>query len=779
MFFKFILSHYRWVLFAWILMIGVFSAAVVERLLSGDSIADNSVGTWFMHDDPALVQFRDYLQDFGSNEWSMILVKTDSIFDKDFLEDLADATQRLEQVTDVVKATSIATFQDNKIVEEDALWYTSIYTPDGQREWSSAAERTQFKQLMLNNENLLGTYLHKGDEQTTILLIQSDNRLKDPKPYRSLIQHEIDTIFSSYDTIESYHLVGTMPTIVEMNKLSVLNVYIFYTSTVVLITLFGLIVFRNLRDLFTIYVATLGTLIPSMGVLCLLDRTYNMATQIMPVLFAAIATANVVHLIKEFHQLRSQMADKEALYEAMTRLWKPGLWATTTTTIGFCSFMFSSVPPFQELGGIGAMGVILGWLMGITACPAALVLFYQGVPQRGVRGDTLGDGHWHHLPNWIHNNRHMILGIFALFALSFVGLKDLRVDTNFVGWFNDKAKTTLNYNALDDAKYPTSYVSATLTFPNDLRLESEEIFQQLMAFENALKNMPGVITTYGIGEMLWQIEKVLSDGRTSYQEFLQYNEGELSDIMFSGVLSGNRDLDDVRTPDHDRVQILVMTEYMSSVELHAFKRKIESLFEQTGPSAADLLITGNAVMLANMDREVYETQLITLGVVSIFLLITLPIIFRSWVMGFAGLLLNLFPLAFTYSLMAWSGITVNLATVIVGGISLSIVVDDTIHFLFRFKYFQAQGMAWHEAIEETISTIGHSITLTSVILIGAFSVLTLSTFMPIFAMGVFFSIAIVMAWAMDLLLVPVLLRYWGQWADPELAAQRRASLPET
>ncbi len=776
MFFKFILTHYRWVLIAWLLMIIAFSGAVVERLLSGHSIADNSVGTWFMQDDPALMEFKDYLQDFGSTEWSMILVKTDSIYDKDFLEDLADATYRLERVTDVVKATSIATFKDNKIVDEDALWYTTIYQPDGKRHWSSEAEREQFKQLMLNNENLEGTYLHQGDEHTTILLIQSDNRLRDPQPYRSFIQTEFENILSSYDSIESFHLVGTMPTIVEMNKLSVLNVYIFYTSTVILITLFGLIVFRNFRDLFTIYVATLGTLIPSMGILCLLGRTYNMATQIMPVLFSAIAMANVVHLIKEFHQLRSQMNDEQALTEAMTRLWKPGLWATTTTTIGFSSFMFSSVPPFQELGGIGAMGVLLGWIMGITACPAALLMFYQGAPLRGHRGDTLGDKNWAQLPAWIHRNRQGILVVFALFAASFVGLKDLRIDTNFVGWFGDKAKTTLNYSALDEAEYPTSYVSVTLSLPQDLRLESDEVFQQLMTFEKALKTMPEVITTYGVGEMLWQIEKVLSNGTTSYDQFLQYNEGQVSDIMFSGVLSGNTDLDDVRTLEHDRVQILAMTEYMSSVELHAFKNKIETLFKQTGPSAADILVTGNAVMLANMDREVYETQLITLAIVSGFLLITLPIIFRSWVMGVAGLLLNLFPLAFTYSLMAWSGTSVNLATVIVGGISLSIVVDDTIHFLYRFRYFRSQGLGWNQAIDETISTIGHSITLTSVILIGAFSVMTLSTFMPVFAMGVFFSIAIIMAWAMDLLLVPVLLRYWGQWADPELADEKASRL---
>ena len=112
--------------------------------------------------------------------------------------------------------------------------------------------------------------------------------------------------------------------------------------------------------------------------------------------------------------------------------------------------------------------------------------------------------------------------------------------------------------------------------------------------------------------------------------------------------------------------------------------------------------------------------------------------------------------------MAWLNIPINLATVIIGGVSLSLVVDDTIHFLTRFTQYRDLGYEWNRAVDETIYTIGHSVTLTSLILSVTFSVMIFSDYMPVRYFGIFISITVIMAWAMDLFLLPILLKIYGR-----------------
>ena len=113
--------------------------------------------------------------------------------------------------------------------------------------------------------------------------------------------------------------------------------------------------------------------------------------------------------------------------------------------------------------------------------------------------------------------------------------------------------------------------------------------------------------------------------------------------------------------------------------------------------------------------------------------------------------------------MAWNNISIDLATVVIGGVALSLVVDDTIHVLVRFSQYRKQGYEWNKAVDETLATIGHSVTLTSVILTSLFSVMGLSNYVPVQSLGIFMSLTICMAWLMDLFLLPVLLKMYNSF----------------
>ncbi|NND00457.1 MAG: MMPL family transporter, partial [Gammaproteobacteria bacterium] len=229
-------------------------------------------------------------------------------------------------------------------------------------------------------------------------------------------------------------------------------------------------------------------------------------------------------------------------------------------------------------------------------------------------------------------------------------------------------------------------------------------------------------------------------------------------LLLLGELSGNDDISDFIAGDLLDVQIVVMTDYMSSRELTAFKEKLYHLKETHMPDEATMHITGTTVLWANMDTQVSTTQLLSLVLITGFLAVFLPLVFGSVRLGLVAMLINIIPLAVTLGCMSLLGIKINIATALIGGISLGVVVDDTIHFVTRITQNIRNGYTTPEAVDEAIQSIGKSIVRTTLILVVGFSCMATSNFLPTAHFGIFISLSILLALILDLVCLPLLLK---------------------
>jgi predicted RND superfamily exporter protein len=205
-----------------------------------------------------------------------------------------------------------------------------------------------------------------------------------------------------------------------------------------------------------------------------------------------------------------------------------------------------------------------------------------------------------------------------------------------------------------------------------------------------------------------------------------------------------------------------MTHYMSSRELQTFRENIHRLQKRYLPAGATMSITGTTTLWANMDTQVSQTQFVSLLFITIFMAIFLPLIFGSIRLGLTGLLVNVIPLAVTLGCMSLLGIKINMATALIGGISLGLIVDDTIHFICRVIHNKQNGAATGQAVDEAARTIGNSIIRTSLILVIGFSCMATSQFLPTAHFGIFISLAIVLALFLDLICLPAVLKAFPQ-----------------
>jgi len=751
---RYSVKNFKLLLAVYVIFVLFFGGAIIFRLIKDSSVIDNSVAIWFMQDDPELKIYDQYNETFGEQEWTVLMLKTESIYDSVFLEELSEITERVDDLKHVVKVNSITNIRDNDIKENEMLTYNRIYP--GNNNITNENIKV-FKKRLAENPIFNNSIFHIDDETTTVLLLQNENLIRKLEPYRIEMIDSIIAIVGNYPMISNYALAGTTVVNAELNRSSRRDVGIFYTVLSLMLLLFGWISMRSWKNIIAMFVVVVGSIIPTMGLIALCHIPYNMITVMMPTVLIALSVADVIHVIGYFHHLRRNSDPENAIEGTIKHLWEPGLWTTVTTIVGFTSLLFSTVYPIFQLGLFAAIGVAMALIVTLTIIPGLLVNLF---PDRliSVTSGQPALSFVVKLPAFIRKYRYINYAFFMLLLFAASGIFSLKVDTNYTKFFGKNTRITRAYDDIKVNGYAQNPVTLVFQYPKGMDYTSSPYFPQIVQFEQMAAKFPDVIKILSVNDLLYQTDKAFMQEESSMMKFKNYNEDQLEQLLMLADMSNNDDIYDFLTYDKSQMQIQVLTNYKSSNELDIFKAKLSDLKNQIIADDVKMTFTGSTILWANMDKQISRTQFYSLIGVLIFLLVFFPLIFGSIKLGLLGVLVNVLPISITYGFMGLFGVEINMATAIIGGISLGIVTDDTIHFVHRFKYGLKKGLTTAQASASAITTTGKSIIMTSVILIGAFLTMTTSNFLPTSNFGLLISICIAVALFIDILVLPNILR---------------------
>ncbi len=757
MFASLLLRKRMLVLALWVLGITLAITAFGLRMANNSPWIDNSVGIWFQTDDPKLLTYNAHNEAFGEQEWTLLMLETPSIFNAGFLQDLAVITTRIEALNHVVKVTSIANVRDNHMTDSGDLDYTTLY-PAKNGQLASEQEIVTLRQRLHSNPIFQSNLLRKESDRHTVVLIQNDNLLHDPTPYRITLVDNITHIVNEYDRITDSALAGTTVVNAALNRASKHDVIVFYILISLFLFIVSFLIFKNWRDLVTLLSVIIGSILPVMGLIAYLKLPYNMMTVMLPTIMAALGVASVVHVINTFHRLHCDHDAETALYKTLAIVIRPGFYAMLTTAVGFASLTLSTVTPVFQLGLFAAMGIILAWVLSITVAPVLLHMLWQK-KHKTLSSDT----HW----PWLQKlttpwpSRTWVLVIIAL-TLPLSGLLQLETDTNYSEFFADDVPVSQAYQKITNAGFAQNPINIGLVYPEGNTYEMAPYFQAVIRFEQAVENLPQMIKLLSPNALVREIDKAFNDDieitteTSAVDRLTTYPAEAISQLLFLAELSGNDDITDLLTQDRDRSQLLALTDYMSSKELDAFNEEIMALAQQHLPSDIQVYLTGTTTLWANMDRQISTTQIQSLLIMAVFLSLILLMIFRSFKLALLGIVVNGLPLAIVLGIMGLLGFTINIATALIGGIILGVVIDDTLHLLMRVRENLKQNK--ETAIATAINEVGRSIVYTTLIIVGGFACMMTSDFSPSAEFGAFVSLAVVLALLLDLWLLPQLLR---------------------
>lgn len=766
-----------------------FLAAIGLALIPISSLRiDNRFEIWFHDQDPAIVSYDQGHAQFGNWDWmSVHLTARDGIYSEPFLRALSTITEGIKTLPEVKKVISISNARGNRL-DNDELAYQSILGP---APWAPD-DLAQLRSTLEANLIYRGGLVQPGSDQSTLVMVQVNNRADDKEAYRVKLVDEVERILHAQSAaVADFAIAGSPFLNAELNRSSRHDMLVFYPLVSLLVLVISWLIFRNARDVAIVLLALTGTTAWSVGIM-MTKFDLNMVTIMMPTVLVTVSVANVMHFIVTFHGKRRAHPDGDAWTMAqgtVKELWAPCLGTTSTTAVGFLSLTQAGILPVTLLGYYAAAGIMFAYLITIFVVPILLTLLWGGAGKSQTAARQFGGNGLINRISWSSfyektslKRPWLVLALCAAVAAPILAkLPALDADTHYVNMFHESSLVKQYYHQIENNGYATNSVTLVLHAPQGL--EDERVFRAMLRLEEKIQALPKVRNLASPTKLIAEVDRALAEDKQQWRaDFSGYGREAIAQLILTAEISGNDDLRDLLTNDHKDFQLTIFTDYMSSREVAAFAAQVAALAKDLLPKDVNASVTGLPVLWANMAAQLISAQSAILLSVIVPLFFIMLAVIRSVPLVLIGMIVNLLPVGLILGLMAWLDIKIDMATILIGGITMGIAVDDTIHFLWQFRREVLHGKPVAEAIKATFAHTGVAILMTSFLLSTGFLVMVASDFYPTSNFGWLTSLTVLIALACEMLLMPALLRllkpgreHLSLWYVPYFSRAQRKS----
>ena len=482
-----------------------------------------------------------------------------------------------------------------------------------------------------------------------------------------------------------------------------------------------------------------------------------------------------VHVMVRYIDIKTTNKN-ESLINSFTSIFMPCLFAALTTAVAFLSLILGDLKPVIEFGKMMAVGMSFALIFTFSFLPAALATINTGQTKDFINIKLALSK----IVTFNHENKIFIaFSYFILFILFFIGISKLLVENRFIDYFDESTEIYQGMLLLDKELGGTATLDIIISEP--IQEKSEIIFNEendLFAddlFEDEDSEASGYWwNIYSLNkledihdhlEAMPEIGKVLSVA-SGVKLARQINDGDnLNDLelaLLRSVLP-----EDIRetllysyiNKDDSKVRISTrVIESSKSLNRKELLIKIEDdLVNKFNLSKDQFEITGLAVLYNNMLQSLFSSQIGSLSLVFIVIALMLLVLFRSIKIMFIGVLPNIFVASSVLGLLGVLKIPLDIMTITVASISVGMAVDNTIHYLYRYRSSIEEGNSPDLSMKASHLSVGRAIFYTAFTIAVGFSILGLSNFAPTALFGIFTAIALLLAFISSLTLLPLLL----------------------
>jgi len=700
--------------------------------------------------------FEQFKGKYGSDNDFLIIgfEKTDGIFNFEYLSKIDSLTKFLENHSKIKMVNSptntVRTIRDPL----SGALFKKMLLPV-----SDTADYEFDSTFIFKNYEVFGGLF--GNDRHSLRIIAQHEAKLDEKQADSLL-NEIRTYCANQNLTP--YIGGRIVAHVYYIEMSQNELVLFIASSVGLIVLFLVLSFRSVIGVVVPAIIVSGSVLWVIGLMGQMGTDLNIVLNVLPTIMMVVGISSVVHLFAHyFDELRMGLDKVSALKKAFKDVRRALLFTNLTTMIGFLTLTTSSIQPIIQFGFFAALGVLFSFILSMTVMPAMLTLSKPPKIAHKVSRKESWEIPLGKLYEKIMNLKALIIiifvvvlvgsavGIFFIKSNNFI-LEDLKKDhpmkvdyqfiednfggarpINFEVHLKDTSRTFFDKEILNQLDEATAKMTAIFN--------TSTLFSPVFVIKNAHMTQKAGNPYY------FEIPKNAKDLSKIQRDFDRFVSDSLKQAIFSengktARITGT--MGDVGSHISGQMNELWL-DWVTENESNSLLE-----FHQTG--GPYLMEINNQLLTKN----IIQGLLIAIGIIALII----GFLFRSIKIVLISLVPNILPLMMIGAIMGYFGIDMKVSTSLVFTIAFGIAVDDTIHFLSKYKLLLKNGYEASEAIKETFISTGKAIIITSIVLSGGFLTLCFSSFMGTFYIGLLTGLTLIFAIITDLTLLPVLLHYF-------------------
>ena len=774
---------------------------------------DASSDALLLEGDPDLKYLREVNNTYGSKDFLVLTYAPISSFtEKETILNLQLLKSKIEKLTWVDSVITVIDVPLLKSTDEGLMErlknYKTLAYPeiDRQRGFEEILNSPIYKDYVISEDGKTSgivVYLKKDErlaeyikikdkyfEQSNEIGLSKEEKvnykkfIKEYEEYKNLYNlrnhqniNEIRDVISRYGENAKIHLGGIPMIADDMMSYIKSDIIVFGIGVFIFIVLTLWFIFRNLKWVIMPLLGCATSVIIMIGLLGLLGWKVTVISSNFIALMLILNMAMNIHLTVRFLQLKKEFSSftkNEAVFEASKKMLLPILYTVLTTICAFLSLVLSGIKPIIDFGWMMTLGLIVSFLVTFLLLPS-LISLLASENELGLK-DTEKSFITSFLGSFTKNNKILIFGLtFLIIIFSTIGITKLKVENSFINYFDKETEIYKGMKKIDEDLGGTTPLNIIVKFPaNEKKIKKDDDefdewenenneedkskywftrdkMDKIIKVHDYLDSLPAIGKVLSFGSILRVAEDLNNKELQSLEIAVLYSKipEEIKKEIVSPYISVEKDEARISIRIKDSLKDLKRNDLINQIN--------SELNSKVGLEKDEYKLTGVLILFNNLLQSLFKSQILTLGFVILGIFLMFFVLFRNTTLSLIGIVPNFLAAFFILGIIGMLGIPLDMMTITIAAITIGIAVDNSIHYIYRFREEFKKIKNYNKTLDRCHSTVGIAILNTSITIVFGFSILVLSNFIPTIYFGVFTGIAMLLAMISVLTLLPKLI----------------------
>lgn len=705
----------RWLIILTVILLTAFFGVQLSKLT-----IDADVLSSLPDDDKHALLLKKIGQNFGGNRMGIVILETDNVYQSNVIEHiraLTDTIAKIDGISSVSSLSNIINIKGGDGGIEIGRLVDEYEIPNSKEAFD------KLKQNIANNAMYKGSIV--SEDETSCLVVFT---LEDDANVNSVASSVIDKT-KALQLPEKLYYIGSPMLITYIAELMRSDLTRLLPIAFLLIAIILFISFRSLKGVILPLLSAVIAIVWSLGSMSLLGYSMSMISNNIPIILLAIGSAYTIHVVNRVNQQR-KIDIHNSISLALAYIMVPVVLAAVTTMIGFVSFVFGAyLDMIVDFGLFTALGTFAACLMAILFVPALLAVLPDPKAKKSVikiKESIIEKSLILPLTRILFSKTKLILSLWLIAILiSLTGILSIERSVDIQEYFK-KGNPTREAERIMVEKFGGTK-PVFVHFKGNM--QDPEVLRTMMETSEYMEESPDIYTSMSVAKLIAEINLAIMGERSVPEDLAMVEQ-----MWF--LLDGNEVMQ--RFVSEDLQEGIIISKFKSpdNDSKIVFSKYMDEFIKEHSREDCEIQITGMPFVDITMDRSLINSQLGSISIAIVFVIIIVGLMLRSLKNGLLASLPIIAAIIILFGLMGITGISLNIATVLVASVALGIGIDYSIHIISHFnKIFEKSGDLY-ESIKKTLLISGNAIIINVISVSAGFLVLIFSDMVPLQYFGI-------------------------------------------